>query len=63
MGTTDIVIAFIGTFGTQEMLLVGLVALLLFGGKKIADIGKGLGEGIRNFKDGMKGDDHEGKKQ
>lgn len=63
MGTTDIVIAFIGTFGTQEMLLVGLVALLLFGGKKLADIGKGLGEGIRNFKDGMKGDDHEVKKQ
>ena len=63
MGTADIVIAFIGTFGTQEMLLVGLVALLLFGGKKLAGIGKGLGEGIRNFKDGMKGDDHEVKKQ
>jgi sec-independent protein translocase protein TatA len=63
MGTADIVIAFIGAFGTQEMLLVGLVALLLFGGKKLAGIGKGLGEGIRNFKDGMKGDDHEVKKQ
>ena len=57
MVATDTVNAFIGTFGTQEMLLVALVALLLFGGKKIPEIAKGLGEGIRNFKDAFKGDD------
>jgi len=56
MGITSPLCALIGTFGTQEMLLVGLVALLLFGGKKLGDIGKGLGEGIRNFKDGLKSD-------
>jgi len=62
MGSTDTVYAFVGSFGTQEMLLVALVALLLFGGKKIGDIGKGLGEGIRNFRETMKGDDHNDKK-
>jgi sec-independent protein translocase protein TatA len=62
MGSTNMVYAFIGTFGTQEMLLVALVALLLFGGKKIPEVAKGLGAGIRNFKDALKGDD-ETKKQ
>ncbi len=62
MGSTDTVYAFVGTFGTQEMLLVALVALLLFGGKKIPEIAKGLGEGIRNFKESMKGED-DAKKQ
>ena len=62
MGSTDTVYAFIGSFGTQEMLLVALVALLLFGGKKIPEIAKGIGEGIRNFKETMKGDNEEGKK-
>ena len=38
------------------------IVVLLFGTKKIPDFAKGLGEGIRNFKDAMKGDD-EGKKQ
>jgi len=62
MGTTDTVYAFVGTFGTQEILIVALVAVLLFGGKKIPELAKGLGAGIRNFKDAMKGDD-DGKKQ
>ena len=61
MGTPDTVYAFVGTFGTQEMLLVAIVALLLFGGKKIPELAKGLGAGIRNFKDAMKGDDDEKK--
>jgi sec-independent protein translocase protein TatA len=61
MGITSPLGALVGTFGTQEMLLVALVALLLFGGKKIGDIGKGLGEGIRNFRDGMKSDNKEKK--
>ena len=45
--------AFIGSFGNQEILLCALVALLLFGGKKIPEVMRGLGEGIRNFKEGM----------
>jgi len=61
MGTTDTVLAFIGSVGTPEMLLIAFVALLLFGGKKIPEIAKGLGAGIRNFKDGMKGDNEEKK--
>ncbi|HTT61381.1 MAG TPA: twin-arginine translocase TatA/TatE family subunit [Bryobacteraceae bacterium] len=61
MGTTDTVYAFVGSFGTQEMLLVFIVALLLFGGKKIPELAKGLGAGIRNFKDAIKGDDDEKK--
>ena len=59
MGSTDIVYAY--AFSFQDILLVILVGLVLFGGKKLGDIGKGLGQGIRNFKDVMKGDDNEKK--
>jgi sec-independent protein translocase protein TatA len=44
------------TIGMQELLVIGLVAVVLFGGSKMADLGKGLGEGIKNFKSAMKGD-------
>jgi sec-independent protein translocase protein TatA len=40
--------------GTTELLLIGLVVLLLFGGKKIPELMKGLGKGVKSFKDGMK---------
>ena len=40
--------------GTTEILLICLLALILFGGSKLADIGKGMGEGIKNFKKGLK---------
>ena len=39
--------------GTQEILLIVLVVLLFFGGKKIPELMKGLGKGVRSFKDGM----------
>ncbi len=39
--------------GTQEILFIMLVILLFFGGKKIPELMKGLGKGIRSFKDGM----------
>ena len=39
----------------MELLVILLVALLLFGGKKIPELAKGLGEGIRNFKESLKG--------
>jgi sec-independent protein translocase protein TatA len=41
----------------MELLVILLVALLLFGGKKIPELAKGLGQGIRNFKDSLKGDE------
>ena len=44
---------FIGGLGMQEMLLIALVVLLFFGGKKIHDPMKGLGKGVRSFKEGM----------
>lgn len=44
-----------GKIGLPEILLILAIAILLFGGKKIPEIGRGLGEGIRNFKDALKG--------
>jgi sec-independent protein translocase protein TatA len=43
-----------GRIGGTELLLIILLALLLFGAGRLSDIGKGLGEGIRNFKKGIK---------
>ena len=40
--------------GTSEILLIALVVLLFFGGKKIPELMKGLGKGVKSFKDGMK---------
>ena len=44
---------FIGGIGMQEVLLIALVVLLFFGGKKIPELMKGLGKGIRSFKEVM----------
>ena len=44
----------IGGIGLQEILLVALIILLFFGGKKIPELMKGLGKGVKSFKDGMK---------
>lgn len=41
--------------GTQEMMLIIIVALLLFGGKKLPELARGLGKGIREFKDASEG--------
>lgn len=46
-----------GRLGFSEILVILVVALLLFGAGRIADIGKGLGEGIKNFKKGLKEDE------
>ena len=40
--------------GFWEIVIIALVVLLLFGGKKIPELMKGLGKGVKNFKDGMK---------
>ena len=44
---------FIGGIGMQEVLLITLVVLLFFGGKKIPELMKGIGKGVRSFKEGM----------
>ncbi|MDE6513994.1 MAG: twin-arginine translocase TatA/TatE family subunit [Muribaculaceae bacterium] len=44
---------FLGGLGTGEIILIVLVVLLLFGGKKIPEMMKGLGKGVRSFKEGM----------
>lgn len=41
--------------GMQEILLIVLVVLLLFGGKKIPELMKGLGKGVHSFKEGLNG--------
>ncbi|MBO6307178.1 MAG: twin-arginine translocase TatA/TatE family subunit [Paludibacteraceae bacterium] len=43
--------------GTWEIILIALVILLIFGGKKIPELMRGLGKGLRSFKDGMNGKD------
>lgn len=50
------------SFGTGEILLIALVVLLLFGGKKIPELMRGLGKGVKSFKDGVNGLDDENKK-
>ena len=52
-----------GNIGPFQILIIVGIALLLFGAGRIADIGKGLGEGIRNFKKGIKDDDQPPPKQ
>lgn len=45
--------------GGPEFLFIALIILLLFGGKKIPELMKGLGKGIKSFKDGMNGIDEQ----
>lgn len=44
---------FLGNLGAGEIIIIALIVLLLFGGKKIPELMKGLGKGVRSFKDGM----------
>ena len=44
---------FLGNLGTGEIIIIALVVLLLFGGKKIPELMKGLGKGVRSFKEGL----------
>ena len=61
------IFSFIGGLGLSEVLVIALVVLLFFGGKKIPELMKGLGKGVRSFKDGMKevqsGLDDDGKEE
>lgn len=47
------ILTFIGGIGLQEIIVVALVVLLFFGGKKIPELMRGMGKGVRSFKEGM----------
>ncbi len=48
-------LAFLGNLGTGEIIIIAIIVLLLYGGKKIPELMKGIGKGVKNFKDGVKG--------
>jgi sec-independent protein translocase protein TatA len=51
----------IGTLGFQEILILLLIVVFLFGARRIPEIARGLGEGIRGFRSALKGEDDEAK--
>jgi sec-independent protein translocase protein TatA len=55
MQLLSIIAGLLGGLGTGEIILIALVVLLLFGGKKIPELMKGIGKGVRGFKEGLKG--------
>jgi sec-independent protein translocase protein TatA len=52
-----------GKLGVPELLIILAIALIIFGPGKLADLGKGLGEGIKNFKSSVSGKEGEGEKK
>lgn len=46
---------FLGSIGATEIIIIALIVVLLFGGKKIPELMKGIGKGVKSFKDGVKG--------
>lgn len=47
----------IGTFGIWELILIFAIAVMIFGAKKLPELGKGIGEGIHNFRNSLRGRD------
>ncbi|MGI9526887.1 MAG: twin-arginine translocase TatA/TatE family subunit [Weeksellaceae bacterium] len=54
---------FLGAIGPWQIALIVILALLLFGGKKIPELMRGLGSGIKEFKDATKEDDDQKKEE
>ena len=52
---------FFGPLGLPELLVVFVIIVLIFGTSRIPELGRGLGEGIKNFKKSLKGDEDEKK--
>ena len=52
---------FLGNIGMGEIIVLALIVLLLFGGKKIPELMNGLGKGVKSFKEGMNGVDEAAK--
>lgn len=48
-----ILLGFLGGLGAPEIILIALIVLLLFGGKKIPELMRGMGKGVKSFKEGM----------
>ena len=46
-----------GSFGLPELLVILVIVVVIFGASKLPQLGRGLGEGISNFRDGLKGKD------
>ena len=46
-----------GSLGVPELLLILLIVVVIFGASKLPQLGKGLGQGIKNFKDSVKGEE------
>jgi sec-independent protein translocase protein TatA len=59
MYMNTILVGILGGLGTQEIILIALVVLIFFGGRKIPELMRGIGKGVKSFKDGMKGVDEE----
>lgn len=53
------ILLFLGGIGWGEILVIALIVLLFFGGKKIPEMMRGIGKGVKSFKDGMNGTDDE----
>ncbi|HXV77570.1 MAG TPA: twin-arginine translocase TatA/TatE family subunit [Candidatus Polarisedimenticolaceae bacterium] len=53
-------LALFGTFGFQELIAILAIVVFLFGARKIPEIARGLGEGIRGFRSSLKGEDEQG---
>lgn len=53
---------FLGNLGTGEIIIIALIVLLLFGGKKIPELMRGVGKGVKSFKDGLSDVENEIKK-
>ncbi|MGH9458602.1 MAG: twin-arginine translocase TatA/TatE family subunit [Thermoanaerobaculia bacterium] len=51
------VVGFLGPFGMGELIVVLLIVIIIFGASKLPQLGRGLGEGISNFKSGLKAKD------
>lgn len=51
--TSSFPLLFLGNLGAGEITVICLIVLLLFGGKKIPELMKGIGKGVRSFKEGL----------
>lgn len=60
---THATLLFLGSIGTGEIILIAFAILLLFGGKKIPELMKGVGKGVKSFKDGLKEVENDIKKE
>ncbi len=56
-----LVLGLLGGLGAPEIIIILIIILLLFGGKKIPELMRGLGRGVKEFKDASKGNDAENK--